>query len=196
MGCNNLVIIGSSTGGPETVRRVLSRMPVLEACILIVQHMPRYVNESVRAEFAEETQMEVKLADDGMVLRHGLVIVARSDAHARLAANKVVQLVSGEKVNYVRPSVDVTMKSLRSIPRVNAIGVILTGMGADGAEGIRHMKGVGGVTISQDEASSVVYGMPKVAAATGCVDFILPPELIGSKITDLVKSWSNGVHLS
>lgn len=189
--CKNLVMIGSSTGGPETLRRILSRLPLLDAAILIVQHMPKFVNESVRAELAGESRMPIRLAADGLPLEHGVILLAPSEMHLVLDGNRTVRLIEGEKVNYVRPSVDVAMKSLRSIPRVNVIGVILTGMGCDGAEGIKHIKLRGGATIAQDEASSVIYGMPKAAADTGHVDFILAPELVGDKITEIVRSWSN-----
>jgi len=136
--------------------------------------------------------MEVYIGEDGMCLKNGTIVIAPSEVHLELDHNRTVKLIEGEKVNYVCPAVDVTMKSIQKSPEVNVIGVILTGMGSDGAEGISHIKQLGGMTIAQDEPTSVIYGMPRAAAETGNVDFILSPELIGDKLTQLVTSM-NGV---
>ena len=186
--CRTIVIIGASTGGPQTLRKVVEKIPVIDACIIIVQHMPIHVNNSIRRSLSQLTDMDVNIAEDGMRLKNGVIIIAPSEVHLELDRNRFVRLVEGEKVNYVCPAVDVTLKSIENTSGVNIIGVILTGMGSDGAEGIRHIKQLGGTTIAQDEATSVIYGMPRAAAETGDIDFILPPELIGDKITQLVNS--------
>ena len=186
--CRKIVIIGASTGGPQTLRKVVEKIPVIDACIIIVQHMPIHVNNSIRRSLSQLTDMDVNIAEDGMRLKNGVIIIAPSEVHLELDRNRFVRLVEGEKVNYVCPAVDVTLRSIENTSGVNIIGVILTGMGSDGAEGIRHIKQLGGTTIAQDEATSVIYGMPRAAAETGDIDFILPPELIGDKITQLVNS--------
>jgi len=99
---------------------------------------------------------------------------------------KKIHLVNSEKVNYVRPSVDVTMNSMQKKPAQQIIGVILTGMGKDGAQGISHIKQIGGITIAEDEKSSIIYGMPKEAFETGNIDFVLTPEEIRDKLIELV----------
>ncbi len=190
--CRTIIVIGASTGGPQTLRKVVDRLPVLDACIIIVQHMPVHVNNSIRRSLSQLTDMEVYIGEDGMRLKNGTIVIAPSEVHLELDQNRTVKLIEGEKVNYVCPSVDVTMKSIQKSSEVNFIGVILTGMGSDGAEGISHIKQLGGMTIAQDEPTSVIYGMPRAAAETGNVDFILSPELIGDKLTQLVTS-VNGV---
>lgn len=188
----NMVIIGSSSGGPQTLKRVLARLYLLNACVIIVQHMPKFINASLQNSLARATAMQVEIAEDGTYLEDGIVLIAPSETHLELVDNRTVKLNYGEKVNFVCPSVDVTMKSVERRPRVNVVGAVLTGIGIDGAQGIRHIKNVGGVTIAQDEETSIIYGMPKAAVATGKVDFILPPEAIGDKIRELV---SDVVHL-
>ena len=186
--CETLVIIGASTGGPQTVRRLISQLPFLDACIIVVQHMPVHVNQSITKSISRLTDMSVKLAEDGMQIEKGQILIAPSEVHLELVDNQFVRLVDGEKVNFVRPAIDVTMKSIQDTPKIKAIGVILTGIGSDGASGISHIRSLGGVTIAQDEASSVLYGMPRAAVETGNVDFVLPPEMIGDKISELVDS--------
>jgi len=167
---------------------VISQLPVIDACIIIVQHMPIHVNQSITRSIARLTDMEVKIAEDGMRLQKGQILVAPSEVHLELVDNQIVRLVEGEKVNFVCPAIDVTINSIQDSPKIRVIGVILTGMGSDGATGISHIRSLGGVTIAQDEASSVIYGMPRAAVETDNVDFILPPELIGDKISELVNS--------
>lgn len=190
-GCETIVIIGASTGGPQTVRRVISRLATVQACLLIVLHMPKYINASVARSISMVTPMKVHLAADGMLIENGTILIAPSDLHMVLKDNERIHLVEGEKVNYVRPSIDVLMKSVAPEPRLNIIGVILTGMGSDGAKGIRYLKKLGAVTLAQDEASSTVFGMPKAAIDTGMVDFVLPPEEIADKIARTISAFGN-----
>jgi two-component system chemotaxis response regulator CheB len=191
MNSRTIVIIGASTGGPRTLRRVLESFPSLDdVCIIVVQHMPKHINESVRKSLARITRMKVKLAEDGDLLENDVILLAPGNVHIEISDNQRVRLVDGGKVNFVRPSIDVAMKSLQADPSINAIGVILTGMGSDGVEGISHIKRLGGATIAQDRLSSVIFGMPRLAAETGDVDFVLPPEMIGEKIAELIQSWN------
>ena len=130
--------------------------------------------------------MEVKIAEHGETLRDGVVYIAPSELHLQLKRNKRIHLFSGEKVNFVCPAIDVTMNSLIPLENNHLIGVILTGMGHDGAQGLVHVKDIGGVTIAQDEQSCIIYGMPKAAYETGCVDLVLTPEQIRQRLIQSV----------
>ncbi|MFP4214980.1 MAG: CheB methylesterase domain-containing protein [Phycisphaerae bacterium] len=175
MGCPNLILIGSSTGGPKILRRLFAGMPTLDAAVVLVQHMPAFVNGSLCRTIASQTSMDVSLASDGLRLEAGRVYVAPSDIHLSLRNNRAITLRSGEKVNFVRPAVDVAMQSVEKDDS-RKFAVILTGMGKDGAEGLRHMKQIGATTLAQNRETSVIYGMPKAAAETGCVDHVDDPE--------------------
>lgn len=183
----NIIIIGSSSGGPLTLRRVLAKLPVLDASILIVQHMPKFINDTIRESLSRMTDMRVRLAEDRAMLEDGKVFVAPSEVHMEIEDNRRIRLRQSERVNFVCPSIDVTMQSIRHEPGLSTVGVILTGIGRDGAQGISHIKCLGGTTIAQDSRTCVVYGMPKAAVETGNVDFVLTPEEIREKLIELVK---------
>ncbi len=183
---NNIVMIGSSTGGPKVLSRLFYNMPRLKASVILVQHMPKFINESVRENLSRETTMEVVLASDGDAIQDGTVYLAPSEVHLQIKGNKTIRLEGTDKVNHVCPAVDTAMQSLGTKPEINIIGVILTGMGSDGAEGITHIKQIGGTTISQSETSCAVYGMPKAAYETGNIDTVLDPESIQTKLIQLV----------
>lgn len=183
-GCH-LVLIGSSTGGLTVLEELLPRLPVLNAAVVIIQHITPLVDQSFVTSLSRVSKMPVSLAREGTTIQSGRVYLAPGGVHLTLIRNSVVHLHDGEKVNSVRPSVDVAMKSVSAPFGVRIAGVILTGMGSDGAAGISHIKQLGGVTIAQDQKTSVIYGMPKAAAETGRVDFVLPTERIADKIQDL-----------
>ena len=180
----NIVIIGSSTGGPKILPQILEGLPKLNASIILVQHMRKYINESFRKALSRNTDMDVRLAEHGDVLNHGELFIAPSGVHLELVGNKEIALSNGEKVHFVCPSIDVTMKSLRKEKGCTVMGIILTGMGIDGVDGITHIKSIGGMTIAQDEATSIIYGMPKRAYETGHVDFVLTPMEIREKLLE------------
>jgi two-component system chemotaxis response regulator CheB len=173
----NLIVIGSSTGGPKILRRLFDGMPALQAAVVVVQHMPEFVNDSLCRTIAGQTDMDVTLATDGLRLETSHVYVAPSDIHLKLRNNRAIMLARGEKVNFVRPAIDIAMQSIRK-DDARKFAVVLTGMGKDGAEGLRHMKQIGATTFAQDRETSVIYGMPKAAAETGCVDHVADPESI------------------
>ncbi len=185
MKLKNLAIIGSSAGGTRILKKIFNDLPNLDACIIIVQHMPKFINESLRSSIQDGTKMDVVLAENGMQLMSHTVYLAPSEFHLEVSENDSIHLYDGEKVNYVCPAVDVTMNSVKKRIGLNLAGIILTGMGRDGAEGIRHMKEQDALTIAQDEVSSVIYGMPKAAAETGSVDLIMNPEEIRKKLIEL-----------
>jgi two-component system chemotaxis response regulator CheB len=184
MSTDNLLIIGSSTGGPKILEELLPRLHVLRTAVLIVQHITAYIDKAFVSSLGRVSPMPVHLAAEGDLLQNGHVYVAPGGIHLLLVNNQRVHLKASEPVNSVRPSIDVAMTSLGK-PSGRLVGVILTGMGRDGAEGIKHMKPLGAVTIAQDQATSVIYGMPKAAAETGCVDFILSTQRIADKLREL-----------
>jgi two-component system chemotaxis response regulator CheB len=186
---NKVIAIGASTGGVQAIREVLTRLPATTSGILIVQHMPEHFTTSFAARMNEICEMEVREAKDGDQLRTGLVLIAPGNHHmtlARSGAIYIVNITQGPLVSRHRPSVDVLFESVASFAGKNALGVILTGMGADGAVGIKKMKESGAITIAQDEKSSVVFGMPKVAIETGGIDHIVSLDHVAKKIIELI----------
>jgi two-component system chemotaxis response regulator CheB len=180
-----IVIVGSSTGGFSTVEGLFPSASKLNACFIVVQHMLKSVNLPFKNYLRGITDMEVKIAEDGDTLEAGKVYIAPSGLHLKIEENKRIRLFNDEKVNATRPSIDVSMKSLKEIPGNTIIGVVLTGMGKDGAEGISHIKNIGGITIAQDKDTSVIFGMPGAAIETGDIDFSLPPEKIREKLIEI-----------
>jgi two-component system chemotaxis response regulator CheB len=181
----NIIIIGASTGGPKTLEKICTGLPVLDAAVLIVQHIAPPIDALMAKRLNAKTAMDVSLPERGDLLRRGHVYVAPSRIHLKLVSNGRIDLMEDGKVNCCRPSVDVAMGSVAEHPG-RVVGVILTGMGYDGVEGIAHLKSIGGVTIAQDEETSTIYGMPRAARETGKVDFVLPDAEIGQKLISLV----------
>ncbi len=181
----NLVLLGISTGGPKTLRKLVPNLGRLNAAVVLVQHMPKFINQSVCKTLAESSEMDVYLARDGQKIQTGGFYVAPSEVHLSLSANNSIQLQGGPKVCFVCPSVDVMMKSVtRSSGKI--LGVVMTGMGKDGAEGLAHLKSIGAETIAQDEQSSVIWGMPGAAVEMGVADHVLAPEDIAQLIRSRV----------
>ena len=164
---------------------IFKDLPRLNAGVIVVQHMPKFINESLRDSLSSATAMTVRIAEDNAAIESGFVYIAPSEVHLTVVDNRTLRLSRGDKVNYVCPSVDVTMKSLDWDLEMQLIGVVITGMGRDGADGVAHIKRLGGTTIAQDEKTSSIFGMPKEAIRTGCVDFILPPDDIRRKLIEL-----------
>lgn len=188
MANNNIVMIGVSTGGPIALRRLFAGLPPLDAAIVIVLHIPPGMDYRIAQGLDAVASMPVALAEDGEYLRSGRVYLAPGGFHLRLEGNSRIILEEGERINFVQPSADVAMKSLlKPLKRGRIIGVIMTGMGKDGAEGLRHIKALGGATIAQDQESSAIYGMPKAALETGAVDFTAPPQKIGEQLVKLLN---------
>ncbi|MEW6014898.1 MAG: chemotaxis response regulator protein-glutamate methylesterase [Candidatus Zixiibacteriota bacterium] len=182
---SKVVAIGASTGGTQALQAILSSLPANSPGILIVQHMPENFTRSFAERLNETCAMEVKEASDGDSVITGRALIAPGNFHmmlARSGANYFVRIARGPLVNRHRPSVEVLFKSVAKYAGGNAIGVILTGMGADGAEGILEMKQNGAFTIAQDEASSVVFGMPKEAIKLGGIVKIESLDKIPSEI--------------
>lgn len=184
---HNLVVIGVSTGGPMTLKELFAALPPLPASFLVVLHITPQMDFRIAQGVDQVSSMPVSLARDGEYLKQGNVYLAPGGYHLKLEGNHKAVLVEGPRVNFVQPSVDVTMRSLCRPLHSKVIGVILTGMGKDGAEGILHVKRIGGVTMAQDQKSSTIYGMPKAAAETGAIDYVLPPKKIAEKLVELLR---------
>ena len=178
---SKLLMIGASTGGTQALERLLRELPKGAPATAIVQHMPAGFTKSFADRLNDLCQVEVREAVDGDVLFSGRVLIAPGNTHMilqRSGANYFVQVRDGPLVNRHRPSVEVLFNSAATIAGKNAIGVMLTGMGADGAKGMLKMKEAGAYNIAQDEASCVVFGMPKAAIEAGAVHSVLPLDQI------------------
>ncbi|MEM9675202.1 MAG: chemotaxis response regulator protein-glutamate methylesterase [Bacteroidota bacterium] len=170
---NKVIGIGASTGGTEAIKTVLEQMPIDCPGIVIVQHMPEIFTRSFAERLNSLCKIEVKEAKDGDSILRGRALIAPGNYHMevrRSGSKYYVHVRSGESVNRHRPSVDVLFHSMAKHAGRNAVGMIMTGMGADGAKGLLAMHNVGAFTLAQDEKSSVVYGMPKEAVKLGAVD--------------------------
>ncbi len=184
---NRVVAVGSSTGGTEALVQFFSRMPPNAPGVLVVQHMPEFFTRSFAERLNNLSAMEVCEAQDGDRVIPGKALIARGNYHMllrRSGATYMVQVKNGPLVTRHRPSVDVLFKSVAQFAGRNAIGVIMTGMGGDGAQGLLKMKNNGARTVVQDEATSIVFGMPKVAIDLGAADKVVPLDRIAKTVLD------------
>lgn len=184
-----VVVIGASTGGPKSLHTIFSLLPKLAVSILIVQHMPPGFTASLAERLNRAGEMKVCEAKEGMLLKPGEALVAPGDRHLtvrRQDQNLFVRLTKDAPQNRHRPSVDVTMGSVAELVGNRTLGVLLTGMGSDGAQGITQIHEHGGSTIAEAQSTAVIYGMPREAVATGNVDRQLPLE----KIPSVLVSWT------
>jgi two-component system chemotaxis response regulator CheB len=182
---HKVVVVGASTGGTEAVRALLEELPPDAPGIAIVQHMPEVFTAQFARRLDQLCRIEVKEAQGDDRLVPGRALVAPGNRHLvvrRSGALYFVDVVDGPPVSLHRPSVDVLFRSAAQAAGPNAVGVILTGMGDDGANGLAEMKAAGARTIAQDEATSVVFGMPKEAIARGAVDEVLPLPRIAAAV--------------
>jgi two-component system chemotaxis response regulator CheB len=182
-GRGKVVAIGASTGGTDAIASVLRRFPKEMPGLVIVQHMPAGYTKRFAESLDETCALHVKEARQGDRLEPGVALLAPGDEHLRLmrdGAGFRVALDRGERVSGHRPSVDVLFESVASAARAEAVGVILTGMGRDGARGLLAMRQAGARTVAQDEATSVVFGMPKVAIQLGGAERVAPLDQIAA----------------
>lgn len=180
-----VVAIGASTGGTEALRKLLEAMPTDCPGIVIVQHMPQLFTDAFARRLNQVCRIEVKEAVNGDNLFEGRALIAPGNKHMSLdrnGAHYIVKITDGPLVSRHRPSVDVLFRSVARAAGVNAVGVIMTGMGDDGADGLLEMRNAGAATIAQDERTSVVFGMPKEAIVRGAVDEVVPLPKIPSII--------------
>ena len=183
-----IVVLGASTGGTEAIRSFLQSLPYDAPGIAIVQHMPEHFTAAFASRLNDTCRVTVKEAEDNDTIIQGRVLIAPGNRHMllkRSGARYYVSLKDGPLVSRHRPSVDVLFRSTARYAGANAIGVIMTGMGDDGAKGMLEMKQAGAVNIAQNEASCVVFGMPNEAIKHGAVDHVLPLENIAEKVLRL-----------
>ena len=189
-----VVVVGASTGGTEALRSFLEALPADSPGIVVVQHMPENFTASFAKRLDSLCRMDVKEAVSGDSVLRGRVLIAPGNRHTllkRSGARYLVDVVHGELVSRHRPSVDVLFRSAATYAGSNAIGVIMTGMGDDGAHGMREMHAAGAFTLAQDEASCVVFGMPAEAIKLGGVDKVLPLDQLAHWVTklDQTEDW-------
>jgi two-component system chemotaxis response regulator CheB len=182
---DKIVAVGASTGGTEALRTILEAMPPDAPGIVVVQHMPEVFTRTFAERLDRLCRIEVKEASDGDRVRAGRALIAPGNRHTVLVRNGAqyeVAVRDGPLVSRHRPSVDVLFRSVAQAAGPNAVGVILTGMGDDGAEGLGEMKRAGAATIAQDEASCIVFGMPKEAIERQVVDEVVSLSMIAGVI--------------
>lgn len=185
-----LVAIASSTGGTEALEKVFRQIPANCPPMLVVQHMSTGFTKLFAERLNKFYPMTVKEAEKNDYVRSGQILIAPADSHMVLikrGEQLLVDCFTGQKLHGVMPAADILFDSVATIMRHNAVGVVLTGMGEDGGRGLLQMHNLGAKTIGQDQKTSVVYGMPKVAYTLGAVDYQLPIDEIGRKIMTLSR---------
>lgn len=188
---HQILAIGASTGGTRALEALLKQLPPNLPGTVVTQHMPEAFTASFAARLKKETGLEVTEARDGDSVGPGMVLIAPGNKHMMLrrsGARYFVAIKDGPRVSGHRPSVNVLFRSVARAAGSNVVGVIMTGMGADGAKGMLEMHQAGAHTIAQDEASCVVFGMPKVAIEMGGVDQIVPLSGIAKAVVDQVNA--------
>jgi two-component system chemotaxis response regulator CheB len=184
---HKILAIGASTGGTEAIKDVLTKLPANTPGTLIVQHMPEHFTKSFAERLDQLCAMTVKEAQTGDALVPGVALLAPGNYHMvlkRSGARYHVEIKDGPRVHHQRPAVDVTFHSVARHAGRNAVGVILTGMGSDGAAGLKAMRDAGAHTLAQDEASCVVFGMPKEAIALGGACQVVSLQNMAAKICE------------
>jgi len=175
-----IIAIGASTGGPSIIKQLLADCPTgiahIEHGILIIQHLGETFTQGFADWLDHQSDFKVSLAENGSQVRAGFVLVAPGHQHLTITGDGTVKFLNREPINGYPSSVDVAFDSVAKVYGKRATGVLLTGMGADGAKGITHIKKMGGKTIAQNQESCVVFGMPKEAIALGGIDHILNPK--------------------
>ncbi len=189
-----VVAIGTSTGGTQALEEVLTALPRVSPGIIIVQHMPEKFTAAFAARLDSLCQINVREARNSDRVVQGVALIAPGGKHMLLRRNGAqyfVEIVDGPLVNRHRPSVDVLFRSVAKCAGANALGVIMTGMGDDGAAGLLEMRNAGARTVGQDEETCVVYGMPKEAVKRGAVERTVPLHAIHKDILQQLYSYAN-----
>ncbi len=187
---DKIIVIGASTGGTEAIKNILSKLPKKFPPIIIVQHMPPYFTKRFAERLDEFCHLKVWEAEDNELIAPGQVFVAPGNYHVLIEERNskyYISLSSGPRINFQRPSVDILFKSAARTLKDKAIGILLTGMGKDGAKGLLEMKEAGAVTIAQDKTSCTIYGMSEEAVRLGAADYELDLFDIPEKMIDLLK---------
>ncbi len=191
-----IVVIGASTGGTEAIKEIMTSLKPDTYSLIVVQHIPRAFSKAFAERMNNISALEVCEATDNQQILPGHAYIAPGDQHLLIARDKNTSLYyckldDGEAINRHKPSVDVLFRSACRLAGNNMMGILLTGMGTDGALGLKEMRDAGAVTIAQDEQSSIVWGMPGEAVKIQAADFILPLNKIADKVTALMQKCSN-----
>ncbi|MFX0006821.1 MAG: chemotaxis-specific protein-glutamate methyltransferase CheB [Candidatus Hermodarchaeota archaeon] len=189
---SNVVVMGASVGGPRTITTILKEIPgSFNMPILIVQHLSSHFTEAFADNLNIECELQVKIANNGDSMQGGYVYIAPGDMHMEITLNNktpTIRIFKGTPVNFCMPSIDVLFISAAKVFRNRTMGILLTGMGSDGVNGLGAIKQVGGKTIAEAEETCILYAMPKFAAEKGYADYILPNYEIKDKITTFLNS--------
>ena len=189
---SDIIVIGASVGGPRTITTILKDIPTsFNTPILIVQHLSSHFTEAFADNLDIECNLKIKVAENGEFIQPRHVYIAPGDMHMEVSVenkNPSIKIYKGTPVNFCMPSIDILFFSVAKIYRNKTIGIILTGMGSDGVEGLGAIKRVGGKTIAEAEETSILYAMPKFATEKGFADFILPNYKISEKILEFLKN--------
>jgi two-component system chemotaxis response regulator CheB len=186
-----VIAIGASTGGTQAITEIITSLPASTPGIVVVLHMPELFVHSFAERLDHSSEMDVKVAPRGERITGGKVLIAPGDKHLVVRSENnsyFTDLTDGEMVNFVKPSVDVLFRSVAESVGEDAIGIILTGMGEDGARGLLEMKKAGAFTIVQDEATSTIFGMPKKAIEFGAAHRVAPLWEIPKIILDTLQN--------
>jgi two-component system chemotaxis response regulator CheB len=182
-GRHPIVVVASSTGGPQTLMQLIPAIPRdFPGTIILVQHMPGTFTAQFSKQLADVAGLRVKEAEHGDELLPGTIYVCPGSHHLRISGSGRIDLQEGERINGYRPCADIALESAAAFAGPMCVGVILTGMGADGSKGVPAVKAGGGHVIAQDEATAVIFGMPAEAIKTGAVDQVLGIESIASAL--------------
>ncbi len=188
---NNFIIaIGASTGGTEAIKRVLTQIPENFPPIVVTQHMPAGFTKSFADRLNNISAITIKEAEQNDILTPGFAYIAKGDKHLvvrKTAEKNYIRLDDSDPLNRHKPSVDMLFNSVADVYGKDSIGILLTGMGADGSKGLKKMKTNGSYTIAQDEETCIVFGMPKVAINIGAVDSVLPIYDIAPFVVEIIK---------
>ncbi|WP_344554403.1 CheB methylesterase domain-containing protein, partial [Pseudokineococcus marinus] len=186
-----VVAVGSSTGGPEALARLLQALPAdLPVPVVVTQHMPPVFTRQLAVRLDRLGPLAVREAEDGDDLRPGRVLVAPGDRHLvlrRAGADVVVQLSQAAPVNFCRPAVDVMLRSCVDVHGAGVLAVVLTGMGSDGRDGCADVRRAGGAVLVQDAETSVVWGMPGAVASAGLADAVLPLDAVAGAVASACR---------
>jgi len=183
-----LIAIGSSTGGPQALLQILTRFPAdLPVSVVVVQHMDKKFTDGLANWLNSQVHFKVKVLDQGERPQQGTVLIPSTDDHVIMNKDTTLSYIPEPRDNFYHPSVDVFFKSLASHWRGSCLGLLLTGMGRDGAEGMTALKQSGHYPIAQDRKSSVVFGMPKAAIEADAVYEVLPVDEMGTRIVELIR---------
>ena len=189
---SNIIVIGASVGGPRTITTILKEIPrSFNAPILIVQHLSSHFTEAFADNLNIECDLKINVAKNGEFIQPGQVYIAPGDMHMEISMenkNPSIKIYKGTPVNFCMPSIDVLFFSAAKIYRNRALGILLTGMGSDGVEGLGAIKRVGGKTIAESAETSILYAMPKFAKEKGFANLVLPNYEIKDEITKFVKN--------